>query len=181
MSLPEHLGGHKGRTHIDTGLIEFAKELGCQSMLDIGCGPGGQVYEADRLGLKVLGIDGDYTLTRDKPELFVIHDFTKGKYQLTEQYDLVWCCEFVEHVAKEYEDNWMSLIENAKYVFITYSEPGKPGHHHVNCEPLDYWIDLFNKYGFRLRADLTNESKLKSTMQREFWKENGLVFQNDKI
>jgi len=176
-SLPNHLGGHKGRTHVDTGLIKFAKELGCKSMLDIGCGPGGQVYEANRLGLKVLGIDGDYTLERNNPELFAIHDFTKGKYELTDTYDFVWCCEFVEHVEKKYEDNWMSLIKSAKYSFITYSEPGKPGHHHVNCEPLDYWIKLFDRYGFRLREDLINQSKIRSTMQREFWQQRGLIFE----
>ena len=49
--LPKHLGGHGNVTHIDTGLIEFARdELGCKSILDIGCGPGGIVYEAIRLG-----------------------------------------------------------------------------------------------------------------------------------
>jgi len=179
--LPSHLGGHKGRTHTDKGIIEFAKELGCQSMLDIGCGPGGQVYLAEELGLKVLGVDGDFTLKRDKPELFKLYDFTKGKLQLEEQFDFAWCCEFVEHVEKQYEDNWMSLMTKAKYAFITYSEPGKPGHHHVNCEELPYWIELFNKYGFKLREDLTNISKTKSTMQRDFWKERGLVFENVEL
>ena len=53
---------------------------------------------------------------------------------MKEQVDMVWCCEFVEHVEKQYEDNWLSLMQKAKYVFVTYSEPGKPGHHHVNCE-----------------------------------------------
>ena len=92
-------------------------------------------------------------------------------------FDLVWCCEFVEHVEKEYEDNWMSLMQKGKYVFVTYSEPGKPGHHHVNCEPLQYWIELFDKYGFDYREDLTKKSKELSTMKREFWKETGLIFE----
>jgi len=90
---------------------------------------------------------------------------------------MVWCCEFVEHVEKQYEDNWMSLMQKGKYIFVTYSEPGKPGHHHVNCEPLDYWLELYNRYGFDYREDLTIQSKKVSTMKREFWNDTGLIFE----
>jgi hypothetical protein len=79
--LPHHLGGHKNRTHTDEGVLRFARdELGVKSMLDIGCGPGGQVYKAIEMGIDARGIDGDHTLVRDKPELFELHDFTKGKF-----------------------------------------------------------------------------------------------------
>ena len=176
--LPNHLGGHKGRTHTDTGLIKMARDqLGCKSMLDIGCGPGGQVYEARKLGLDAIGIDGD-PLKRDKPELFLIHDFTKGEIKnIKMDFDLIWCVEFVEHIQKQYTHNWMTLMEKGKYVFMTYSEPGKPGHHHVNCQPKQYWLDLYNDWGFDYREDLTKKSKELSTMTREFWKDNGLIFE----
>jgi hypothetical protein len=42
---------------------------------------------------------------------------------------------------------------------------------------LHYWIELFTKYGFKYREDLTKKSKKLSTMKREFWKENGLIFE----
>jgi hypothetical protein len=60
--------------------------------------------------------------------------------------------------------------------FVTYSEPGKPGHHHVNCQPKQYWIDIFNENGFDYAENLTVTSKEYSTMVREFWNENGLIF-----
>ena len=177
--LPKHLGGHGNVTHIDTGLIQFARhELNCKSMLDIGCGPGGMVYEAVSMGIDAKGIDGDFVTKRERPELFEIHDFTKGKLEtINKDFDMIWCCEFIEHVEKQYEDNWMSLMQKGKYVFVTYSEPGKPGHHHVNCEPIDYWIKLFEKYGFKFREDLTIQSKELTTMKREFWKDCGLIFE----
>jgi len=182
--LPKHLGGHKGRTHIDVGLLKWARDkLNVKSMLDLGCGPGGQVYEAQQLGLSVIGVDGDFTLVRERPELFVVHDFTKGKlenfqkYYLTAEFDLIWCVEFVEHIDETYVDNWMSLTQKGRYVFMTYSDIGKPGHHHVNCKPLEYWINLYKKYGFTYDEQLTNESKEVSTMKREFWKDTGLVFE----
>ena len=179
IKVPDHLGGHLNRTNTDEPLLIHVKnKFNITSMLDIGCGPGGQVYLADELGLKVLGVDGDFTLKREKPELFKIHDFTKGKLELDEYFGFAWCCEFVEHVEKQYEDNWMTLMTKVKYAFITYSEPETPGHHHVNCEELPYWIDLFERYGFKLREDLTNISKTKSSMQRDFWKQRGLIFEN---
>ena len=40
-NLPSHLGGHKSRTHIDVGVLKFARDkLKVKSMLDIGCGTG---------------------------------------------------------------------------------------------------------------------------------------------
>ena len=122
--LPKHLGGHKGRTHIDVGLLKWARDkLNVKTMLDLGCGPGGQVYEARKLGLSVIGVDGDFTLVRERPELFVAHDFTKGKYEPpTVGFDLIWCIEFVEHIDEIYVDNWMSLTQKGRYVFMTYSD-----------------------------------------------------------
>ena len=35
MKLPDHLGGHKGRTHLDHGALEFMiKEYNIKTMLD---------------------------------------------------------------------------------------------------------------------------------------------------
>ena len=80
------------------------------------------------------------------------------------------------------QEEWVAeviLIDiNAKYVFVTYSEPNTPGHHHVNCEEKPYWIELFEKYGFSFRQDLTDTSKTFSTMEREFWMNRGLIFIN---
>jgi 2-polyprenyl-3-methyl-5-hydroxy-6-metoxy-1,4-benzoquinol methylase len=177
--LPKHLGGHGNVTHTDIGLLEFARDkLNCKSILDIGCGPGGMVYEAIRLGIEAKGVDGDFVTKRENPELFEMHDFTKGKLEhIKMNFDMVWCCEFIEHVEKQYEDNWITLMQKGKYVFVTYSIPGKPGHHHVNCEPLEYWLKLFDKYGFKFRDDLTKQSKELSTMKREFWNDCGLIFE----
>jgi 2-polyprenyl-3-methyl-5-hydroxy-6-metoxy-1,4-benzoquinol methylase len=78
------------------------------------------VFEARKLGLSVIGVDGDFTLVREQPELFVVHDFTKGKlenfqkYYLTAEFDLIWCVEFVEHIDETYVDNWMSLTHHIK-------------------------------------------------------------------
>ena len=110
--LEAHLGGHQNKTHLDNGALDWLiKQCNAKSFLDIGCGPGGMVYEVIRLGLDARGVDGDFVTTRKKPELFEIHDFTKGKLEhINMNFDLIWCCEFIEHVEKQYEDNWINLM-----------------------------------------------------------------------
>ena len=177
--LPVHLGGHFNRTHVDEGVLLLAKaQLGAKTLLDVGCGPGGMVLMSREMGMESWGVDGDYTLKRDDPSWFFVHDYTKGPFLPSlPVIDMIWCCEFVEHVHKQFEDNYMHTMQLARHVFMTYSDPGKPGHHHVNCEPVDYWLGLFSKYGFAVNDHLTNEARKASTMHRDFFRTHGLVFE----
>jgi 2-polyprenyl-3-methyl-5-hydroxy-6-metoxy-1,4-benzoquinol methylase len=121
MKLPKnlkHLGGHSGVTHIDQGNLEWAiQNLNIKSLLDIGCGPGGMLNLADSLNLENFGIDGDPSISIDKN--FLLHDFTTGPANHFTLYDLVWSCEFVEHVEEKFIDNFMKSFQLGKYVIIT--------------------------------------------------------------
>ena len=33
---------------------------------------------------------------------------------------------------------------------MTHAVPGQAGHHHVNCQPQEYWINLLSQKGFML-------------------------------
>lgn len=180
--LPDHLGGHKNRTHLDYGILQFMiKEFNIKSFIDIGCGPGGMVNLASELGLDSLGIDGDFTVNRTGNN-FLIHDYTTGPTQFRQNFDMAWSCEFVEHVEEKYISNYIKDFQRAKYVVMTYSE--KPGHHHVNLKPVDYWIKVFNDYGFEYSPKYTDLIRKESTMnttgkfagKKEFVRTNGLFF-----
>jgi hypothetical protein len=85
--LPSHLGGHDNETHLDDGVLDYMmKKYSIKSYIDIGCGPGGMCELAASKGLKVLGIDGDYTLTHKEPTL--IHDFTNGSASVEDIFDM---------------------------------------------------------------------------------------------
>jgi SAM-dependent methyltransferase len=177
MNLPEHLGGHLNKTHVDEGSLNWIiKEFSIKSFLDVGCGPGGMVNLAKKKSLKALGVDGDYTLKRSDPESFILHDYTQGPLEFEEKYDLCWSCEFVEHVEETYIDNYMRTINCANLVVITHAPPGWPGHHHVNCQTAEYWIDVFKNYNFIYNDDLTKLLRKKSTMAKPFIQRNGLFF-----
>ena len=137
--LEEHLGGHNGKTHLDEGSLNWFKELGFKTFLDVGCGPGGMVQLAEQLGFDSYGIDGDYTLDRYNKDKFLIHDFTKGPAPLNKKFDVCWCAEFVEHVYEEYIPNYVQAMQNCKNLVMTHAVVGQTGYHHVNCQDPPYW------------------------------------------
>lgn len=179
MKLPKHLGGHCGVTHIDNAILNYFSNLNYKSYLDIGCGPGGMLDVALELGYDVQGIDGDFVVERNNPDKVIIHDYTTGPLELEQSYDLVWSCEFVEHIYEQYLPNFMKTFQAGKTVCMTFAPPGKYGHHHVNLQPEDYWIDTFKNYGFKFNQTLTQELRKISSMEREFFREYGLVFCNE--
>jgi len=187
MDLPQHLGGHKNKTHLDEGALNhMIKMLNVKSMLDIGCGPGGMVELAHSKGLRTTGIDGDFEVKRSKVanRLIEIHDYTVGPSNINESFDLAWSCEFVEHVHEEFVPNFMQDFKRANFVIMTYAPPGTPGHHHVNCQTDAYWKDIFTQYGFQYDANMTRQIKEVSTMGRikngkiwkDFIKQTGMCF-----
>ena len=83
--LPSHLGGHKNKTHLDEGTIDYLiKKFKPKSFLDIGCGPGGMVKIATNKGLKARGIDGDWLVERDKSLQQQKSQFEAPKFPLAE-------------------------------------------------------------------------------------------------
>jgi hypothetical protein len=186
MELEAHLGGHQGVTHTDEGTLRWAmSKLNITSMLDVGCGPGGMVELANSMGINAHGLDGDYTVTRYDESKFTIHDFTHGPAPVTNNYDLGWSVEFVEHVYQEYIPNYMTSFQACKVFVMTYAPVGATGYHHVNCNTEEYWIETMSNYGFKYNPSLTVELRKHSTMgkkrKHQFLKRTGLLFQNEQI
>ena len=79
-----------------------------KSAIDLGCGPGGMVELMKSHNINAIGIDGDFTITRNIE--CIIHDFTSGPLDVNPS-DLCWTVEFLEHVKPEYIINYFSVIE----------------------------------------------------------------------
>jgi len=174
--LPGHLGGHASVTHIDEGTLNFlVSKYNVHSMLDVGCGPLGMVRLARLKGLEAHGIDGDFTLNPGEETLFV-HDFQSGPFVPKRRYDLVWSVEFVEHVEERFIGNFLPCFSSADAICMTHALPGKRGHHHVNTQSGNYWVDIFSQIGYSLDAEATQSVRSLSSMRREFMRNTGLVF-----
>lgn len=178
-----HLGGYIVEGDPNTWTPELWKwaveRLKIGSMLDVGCGEGHSTKYFRDLGCDVLGIDGSYTAISNSvaPKSVILHDFCNGPYKSDKRYDIIWCCEFVEHVEEKYTKNFLETFRFAnKYIFLTYAKPGQKGWHHVNCKPGKYWIKKLEKIGFELDTRLTKAAR--HLAGGTFFGETGLIFIN---
>ncbi len=161
-----HLGGHLNITWIDKGALVWCKDnLGIESVVDIGCGPGGMQAVCESLELDWLGVDGDPDMIKD--ENFLLCDFTKGSVDIGDGADLAWSIEFLEHVEEQYVPNFMKLFDKCDYAIVTAAPPGTGGFHHVNEQPAEYWIDVFKTYGFYYNEERTEAIKKASSMRHK--------------
>lgn len=156
-TLPPHLGGHEGTTWIDEPVLDYLiARYDVHSMLDVGCGPGGMIKVARERGLQAAGIDGDRSVAR---EGIALHDYTTGPFPWPlgwpTSIDLIWCVEFVEHVEAEFQENYLATFDAGRALFLTAAYPGQGGHHHVNEQPVAYWIRLLEGHNWALDNEAT--------------------------
>jgi hypothetical protein len=170
-----HLGGHFNFTAMIRTTFDFIVEkYKIQSMLDIGCGPAGMVEYANYKKIYSIGIDGDKDLP--KKDYVLIHDFTEGIFNLSENFDLVYSTEFLEHVEEKYVSNFMPLFQKGKYIFVSAAPPGQGGHHHVNCQSKEYWIEKFSSYGLEYLKE--ESEKIRETSKDKVVCENSCFYLN---
>ena len=174
-----HLGGYVVGGDDATWYPDLWKylvnKLAVATVVDVGCGDGQALkYFRERCGCKVLGIDG---LPQGDPDI-VTHDYTMGMYGAP-RCDLVWCCEFVEHVPEQHIDNFLRTFEAGRYVAMTHAEPGQAGHHHVNCKPSQYWVGVMAATGYVFDDILTKCARIAASANPSpynHFKRSGLIF-----
>jgi hypothetical protein len=87
-------------------------------------------------------------------DMVVEHDYTQGPYWPIELFDATWSVEFIEHVGRQYMDNWLATMRRSALVFMTGSAFG--GWHHSEIRPSWWWVARMERSGFRYSADLTS-------------------------
>lgn len=143
-------GGDPG-TWCPTLWRRFVEKHQIRSVLDIGCGEGQSTQFFRDLGCDVLGVEGSAEAIRNSPvrDAIALHDFRDGPFQPGRRFDLIWTCEFLEHIEEEFLPHVAATLQLAdRYILATHAFPGQRGHHHVNCRPSSYWIAVLGKLGF---------------------------------
>jgi 2-polyprenyl-3-methyl-5-hydroxy-6-metoxy-1,4-benzoquinol methylase len=172
-----HLGGNYGGGDPGTFYPELWRHIidtySIKSVLDVGCGEGRAVAFFLCLGIPAVGIDGMQGNIDKCPNTCRKHDITTGSYRDIGDYDLVWCCEVVEHIEERFVDNLIKSLSNGRYVCMTFAPPGMRGYHHVNCQPAEYWISKMDAAGYQY---LDRETKTMAEFGNARFKENGLFF-----
>ena len=161
-----NVGGSNNYGHVSPKLLTRFKELGCKTMLDIGCGVGMNVaYANEMLGYEGYGLEGDAGCVPHKLiDNIILHDFEndgfidKSKLPYKE-FDLVYCVVVSEHIEDSANAQFMDALALGKWVVFTWCEPGYPGYHHVNCQFPDYWIPKFEQKGYKHLKDKSADAR----------------------
>lgn len=139
------------------------RKLAIKSVLDVGCGEAHSTKYFHNLGCEAIGVDGSQQAIAASvvPQSVVRHDFAEGAYRPGRNFDLVWSCEFLEHVEARYVPNILATFGHAaQAIMVTHAFPGQEdGHHHVNCRPSRYWIRNIESLGFRCDVALSREAR----------------------
>lgn len=115
-------------------------------VIDIGCGTGEWGHQTELYGCTATGIDWNVL-----PELQRLTNYTN--VDLCESIidcdgtDLVICLEVMEHLPEERGPELIAGMSQAAAILFSAATPGQPGVDHVNCQPHDYWHDLFAQHG----------------------------------
>lgn len=171
---PAYAGGHCGITHVDIGALAWLHTLGCRSLLDVGCGPGGQVAAARALGWRAIGIDVDLSLYGRAG--VALCDLAITPVILPATADVVWSVEVAEHIPPEYIPHYITTLaaNTGRVLVMTASQMTGPLH--VSVHPPQWWSDQLRAAGMIERMDLRDDLLRHSTMQREFLRETGMVY-----
>jgi hypothetical protein len=144
------------------------------SVLDLGSGSGYSSQYFYKQGLQVLAVDGMIKNCVDAVYPTVHIDLTKAK--VVTKVDLVHCQEVVEHIDEEYVHNLLSSMACGKFIVMTNALPGQGGHHHVNEQPIGYWVNHLRDYKYEVLVEDTNRvRKLAAKDGAIYLAETGLV------
>lgn len=147
-----HLGGcssHRG-TFVPVVWDKMIEFYNIKSVIDVGCGYGHSLKYFLEKGLDGIGIEGwDWAINESLVKDHVVkHDYTLGEYIPDKDFDLGWCCEFVEHVEEKYIGNFIVTLKKCQCVAMTHAFRRQRGYHHVNKQNPPYWLSVFEKEGF---------------------------------
>ena len=149
--------------HIISVISKYYKP---SSVIDMGCGNGiflkcWQESSAN----EILGLDGNNI---DDAALFILRDnfksvnFENYKNQNNKKYDLAMSCEVAEHIPQDKSELFIAnLCSFSDFILFSAAIPYQDGLNHVNCQPLKYWVDIFEKQGYAcfdfIRPQLLNK------------------------
>ena len=154
------------------------------SVLDVGCGRGFASKFFLSMGCDVASVDGSEKVKEVSlvPDQFILNDYEKGSAIKDEKFELAWSCEFVEHVYEKFIPNFMADFRKCKYVAMTFAYKGQGGHHHVNENTQEYWIEKFEDNGFTFLNDETNILRSMANVEGPYvshFGQRGLLFKNN--
>ena len=149
-----------------------------EAVLDVGCGTGVWLSELERIGVKqTIGLEGSWLPKDSFLADGVLHnlDFnTQLKNFHNKPVDLCISLEVAEHLPKQFAHDFVgNLTRFSDTILFSAAVNGQGGRHHINEQPLSYWANLFDKFGYSvvdaIRPEIWNDPQI------PFWYRQNIV------
>ena len=151
-----------------------------KSVLDLGSGVGYSSHFFYTAGLQVIAVDGLIRNVERAVYPTIQLDLTKTAAHC--RVDLVHCQEVVEHIEEKYIENVLRSLACGKFILMTHATVGQGGHHHVNEQSDQYWIEHLRQYQCEWLAEDTKRVRAHAaTDQAAYLARSGLVFANRRF
>lgn len=177
---------HKDNTHIgevEAGKV-LAKWFNLKSIVDIGCGIGSYLQGSNCPTIKGFEIGGDDAKRYTDASIIDFIDFNTDATKPMEfdvKFDCCICLEVAEHIETSKSEQLVTNITNASNFIVFSAAPiGQEGCGHINCQPFEFWVKLFEKKGFQL--DVFNTEQIKNIWLNkapQYVINNLMVFSNE--
>jgi hypothetical protein len=122
-------------------------------VLDLGAGLGYSSHYFYRAGLQVIAVDGLEFNVKNSIYPSTLVDLTVSNVIC--RVDLVHCQEVVEHIEEKYLEYLLKSLTCGKFICMTNALPGQGGYHHVNEQPVEYWVNHLGRHGCDLMVEDT--------------------------
>ena len=123
------------------------------SVVDVGCGTGALLVAFRDLGCSVSGLEyAEAALRYCRERNLDVRKFDIERQVLKRaaRSDLAVSFEVAEHLPEKRADRFVELLCSlGPIVVCSAARPGQRGLDHVNCQPQSYWIQKFERGGYR--------------------------------
>lgn len=177
----QHLGGNIAegdpRTYAPAVWDYVIHRFAIKSVLDVGSGLGFAANYFHKAGMQTLAVDGlPFNVTH---AVFPTLQQDITRQPILCKVDFVHCQEVAEHIDEKFIENFLASLACGRIILITHAVPGQGGHHHVNEQPAQYWIDQLKRYSCELlQEDTCRIRKLAELNGAVYLEHNGLLFAN---
>ncbi len=158
----------------------IAEKYAPSTVLDIGCGIGAYLQLFKHLGAKaVFGIDGlrdDETLLQSSE--YAMRDLSQP-LNLGRVFDCAMCVEVAPRLPAQSAEVLIETIaaHSGRTIIFSAAEPGQPGHGHINCRPLSYWLTLWSERGWG--PDLADSLSMRCLSTLSWFRRNLVVLRRE--
>ncbi len=158
----------------------IAEKYPPSTVLDVGCGVGAYLQLFKQLGAKaVFGIDGLHggaTLLQSGE--YAMRDLSQP-LKLGRVFDCVMCLEVAPRLPAQSAEVLIETLaaHSGRTIIFSAAEPGQPGHGHINCRPLSYWLTLWSERGWG--PDLADSLSMRCLSTLAWFRRNLVVLRRE--